>query len=99
MLIALSDRMVEVLSMDISDWFWQLLRNLGLDQFDDRHFDNRGVSYILNMWMDRKYDSNGNGSLFPLTRYSGDCRNLDTWSQMNAWIAENYPHNDSWLYN
>lgn len=98
MLIALSDRMVETLTMDISDWFWTLIGNLGLDQFYDDHFDARGVDYILDVWLDRKYEANGNGSIFPLTRYSGDCRNLDTWGQMNAWIAENYPHNDSWLY-
>ena len=97
MLIALSSRMTEILSMDIHDWFWDLLKNLGLDQFDDRHFDERGVAYILNMWLDRQYDSQGNGSLFPLKSYQGDCRNLDIWGQMNAWIDENYPHDDSWL--
>jgi hypothetical protein len=98
MLIALSDRMVEVLSADIRDWFWVLLQNLGLDQYDDEHFDEKGVFDILEVWLDRRYDSDGMGSLFPLSRYSGDCRNLDTWGQMNAWIEENFPHNDSWLY-
>lgn len=98
MLIALADRMRELLTMDIYDWFWDLLRNLGLNKFDDDGFDERGVNYILTEWLDRHYDSLGNGSLFPLKRYSGDCRNLDTWGQMNAWIAENYPHSDNWLY-
>ncbi len=97
MLIALSDRMTEQLTMDIYDWFWDLIRNLGLDQFDDYNFDERGVSYILSVWLERKYDNKGNGSPFPLSDYSGDCRNLDTWSQMNIWISENYPHSDDWL--
>ena len=99
MLIALADRMTEILTMDIFDWFWDLIRNLGLDKFDDCHFDERGVNYILNEWLDRHYDRFGNGSLFPLREYPGDCRNLDTWGQMNAWISENYPHSDEWLYN
>ena len=99
MLIALAERMTDLLTMDIYDWFWDLIRNLKLDQFDDQHFDERGITYILNVWLDRAYDESGNGSLFPLTRYSGDCRNLDTWSQMNIWISENYPHSDDWLYN
>ena len=97
MLIALADRMVEILTMDIFDWFWDLMRNLGLDRFDDSHFDESGVNYILNVWLDRAYDASGNGSLFPLHYYQGDCRNLDIWGQMNAWIAENYPHTDDWL--
>lgn len=97
MMIALADRMTEILTCDIYDWFWEMIRNLHLDQFDDANFDPRGIDYILNVWLDRKYDEHGNGSLFPLQRYSGDCRSLDTWSQMNAWITENYPHTDDWL--
>lgn len=98
MLIALADRMVEILTMDIGDWFWDLMRNLGLDRFDDAHFDEGGINYILNVWLDRHYDEHGNGSLFPLREYPGDCRNLDIWGQMNAWISENFPHTDDWLY-
>jgi hypothetical protein len=97
MLIALSGRMTEILSMDIYDWFWDLMRNLGLDQFDDSHFDERGVNYILTTWLDRHYDEQGNGSLFPLKGFTGDCRTLDVWAQMNMWIEENFPHNDDWL--
>ena len=99
MLIALADRMTEILTMDIWDWFWDLIRNLGLERFDDAHFDERGVNYILDVWLDRRYDRTGKGSLFPLKEYSGDSRNLDTWGQMNVWISENYPHSDDWLYN
>ena len=99
MLVALADRMTEVLSSDIWEWFWVMMRNLGLDRFDDYHFDTNAIRDILDVWLDRKYDSKGNGSLFPLSRYSGDSRNLDIWGQMNAWVAENYPHTDDWLYN
>lgn len=98
MLIALADRMVDILTMEIRDWFWDLIRNLGLKQFDDYRFDERRVTYILNGWLDRNYDSMGNGSLFPLRNYNGDVRTLDILSQMNIWINENYPHTDSWLY-
>lgn len=97
MLIALSERMTEILSDDIFTWFWCLLRNLHLDVYDDCHFDANKVSDILYVWLEREYDPHGNGSLFPLTGYLGDCRTLDTWGQMNAWIAENFPHSDEWL--
>ena len=98
MLIALAYNMTDILEEEPGTWFWVLLTNLGLDQFDDRHFDEREANYILETWLDRRYACNGHGSIFPLTRYFGDCRNLDTWGQMNAWIAENYPHSDNWLY-
>lgn len=97
MLIALAERMMELLDYDIYTWFWRLIQNLNLYVFDNSHFDEKLVNYILNQWLDREYDASGNGSLFPLIRYSGDCRNLDTWGQMNIWISENYPHTDDWL--
>ena len=99
MLIALAGRMTEFLESDIFNWFWVLMRNLHLDEFDDNHFDESSARDILNRWLDREYDAQGNGSLFPVSRYGGDCRNLDVWGQMNIWIAENYPHTDDWLYN
>lgn len=99
MLIALSGRMTELLDHDISRWFWVLMRNLGLDKLDDNHYDESKARDILNKWLDREYDSAGNGSLFPVSRYLGDCRKLDVWQQMNVWIAEKFPHTDEWLYN
>lgn len=99
MLIALCGRMTELLEKDIFTWFWVLMRNLHLDRFDDDHFDESSARDILNRWLDREYDARGNGALFPVSRYSGDCRNLDVWGQMNVWISENFPHTDDWLYN
>ena len=97
MLIALADRMTELIPGDLFNCFYILLDNLGLTQFRDSNFDERKVNYILNVWLDRSYDAAGEGSLFPLRNYDGDCRTLDTWGQMNAWIAENFPHTDEWL--
>ena len=98
MLIALAKRMTELLDHDISKWFWVLMKNLGLDKIDDNHYDESRARDILNKWLDREYDSAGNGSLFPVSRYLGDCRKLDVWGQMNVWIAEKFPHTDDWLY-
>lgn len=97
MLIALADRMTELIPGDIKDCFWILIRNLKLDIFDDNHFNERSINSILNVWLDRAYDPDGTGSLFPLKNYNGDCRTLTIWDQMNAWISENYPHSDAWL--
>ena len=98
MLIGVADHMEDQLACDIETWFWELIKNLHLDQFTDYNYDPRGVEYIIKSWLHRNYSKNGAGSLFPLEHYTGDCRNLDIWSQMNAWINENYPTDDSWLY-
>ena len=102
MLIALAGHMAEQLDEtiepQIGKWFWVLVHNLHLDKFDDDNYDARGVDYIISCWLNRNYTEKGEGSLFPLKDYSGDCRNLDIWSQMNAWINENYPVDNSWLH-
>lgn len=97
MLIGVAEHMEDQLGCDVSTWFWQLIQNLCLDQFDDYNYDPRGVEFIVNSWLNHNYRPNGEGSIFPLQNYTGDCRNLDIWSQMNAWISENYPSDDSWL--
>lgn len=97
MLIALADHMVDQLGADTSRWFWQLIENLHLDAYDDYNYDARCVESIILSWLLRDYEGDGEGSIFPLKAYSGDCRNLDMWSQMNAWISENYPTDDSWI--
>lgn len=97
MLIGVAGHMEDQLACDIEIWFWTLIGNLCLDQFDDDNYDQRGVEYIVKSWLHREYRRNGAGSIFPLKNYPGDCRNLDIWSQMNAWINENYPTDDSWL--
>lgn len=97
MLISMASHMEDQLSCDIETWFWVLISNLCLDQFDDDNYDPRGVEYLINVWLSRGYTSTGAGSIFPLKHYPGDVRNLDMWSQMNAWINENYPTDDGWL--
>lgn len=97
MLIGVSMHMVDTLSCDIETWFWTLMDNLSLTRFDDDDYDSRGVEYIVNTWLHHKYCKDGTGSIFPLKNYPGDCRNMDVWTAMNAWILENYPVDDSWL--
>lgn len=97
MLIGVASHMEDHLDETIDKWFWVLINNLSLNQFDDDNYDSRGVDYIVNTWLNRHYCPDGAGSIFPLKEYIGDCRNLDIWSQMNAWINENYPTDNSWL--
>ena len=45
----------------------------------------------LQIWMQRCFKSDGNGSIFPLKCAKKDQRGVEIWYQMQAYIAENYP--------
>ncbi len=69
--------------------FWDMICNLGLDVFDDRHYEDDEVEYILDRWMDRKFKPDGSGSIFPINRIPRrDQRRIEIWSQMNEYLTE-----------
>lgn len=73
--------------------FWEFLSNLGLTRFDDTHYystEQIKVSTIVKRFVNRLYDQNGVGGIFPLHRTDRDQRQLELWSQMNEYIMERY---------
>ena len=40
--------------------------------------------------LDRTYDANGNGGLFPTRTVMVDQRGMDIWMQMQAWLNEHW---------
>lgn len=93
MMIALSERFSSVIGEDFAGcgyWFWVIIRNLGLDDMTDNHYIPEIVSEIIDNMCKRRYDSNGNGSMFPLKNPSKDQRYVEIWYQISAWYEENY---------
>lgn len=76
---------------EIEKWFWIMLDNLGLDRFDDDHFVPRIVRYKIDIWLNRKFKSNGSGGIFPLKNGKNDQKKVDMWYQMQNYLNENYP--------
>lgn len=75
-------------------WFMTMLHNLGLDGFTDDTLMDHGmaekVDYILEKWMNREYEYNGNGGLFPL-RNPPDDQRCDTFEyQLQLYLKENW---------
>lgn len=75
-------------------WFWMMIRNLSLNVFDDQVYlvdpsgSSESVDYILQTLLDRTYDQNGIGGLFPLANhFRGDQRKVEIWYQMQAYLA------------
>ena len=91
MLVSLSRTLnFEEESRDVGEWFWELIRNLGLEQSTDKTPVREDVvNEILDDVIWRTYKRNGQGGLFPLRRSKKDQTNVELWYQMNAYILEN----------
>jgi hypothetical protein len=99
MLIALSERFEDIMSDPeeydrTSKWFWEMLKNLGLDTYEDINYydlwEGGDVDEILNTVLERTYRRNGKGGLFPLKESKKDQRKVEIWYQMCAYVLENY---------
>lgn len=96
--IALAIRCYGVISEDNGytpeKWFWELLKNVGLDQFTDDNYAEKGgqiaIDGILNKILDRKYTCSGKGGLFPLKKSSVDQKKVEIWYQMMSYLQERY---------
>lgn len=71
-----------------SEWFWQMISSLGLEDMTDSNFDSDKVIDILRCFLDRRYSPNGQGGLFTVDNYDGDMRDVEIWYQANIWLNE-----------
>ena len=92
MMIALAIRCEESIMDDpdigdrTSEWFWLMMKNLGLDYMSDRKFDRDIAEEKISIFLDRKYKSNGEGGLF-VVNGRRDLRKVEIWYQM-CWYLD-----------
>lgn len=89
MMIALSRRLSFQGGGEPRDWFWRLIDNLGLNIADQQRFPRSRVEEVLDRQIWRTYQSNGAGGLFPLRHPHRDQRDVEIWTQLNAYLLEN----------
>ena len=74
-------------------YFRTLLKNLGLDKLTDDRWDMVNGDFFTEdavyRVVDRQYEWDGKGGLFPLKTPRGDQRGVEIWYQMQAWLGEN----------
>lgn len=92
-LIAFSYRASFQTNMSVSEWFWKMIQNLGLESYrvisdDEDDNDLYMIDRILNTWMWRIYDPSGYGGLFPLHNPSSDQTKVEIWYQFCEYIYE-----------
>lgn len=95
MMIALAYRIEHThYCYDGTYWFWEMMRNLGLENCTDVYFYDRGwaerARKILKNLLERKYDYDGYGGLFPLNNPQKDQRKCEIWHQASCYFGENY---------
>lgn len=73
-------------------WFWELMKNLGLTKYDDDSYaeleGHMHVDFNIDILLERKYEPNGIGGLFPLKRSRENQRKVELWYQMCAYLNE-----------
>ena len=93
MMVALAIRCEETIMDDpgvgnrTSQWFWNMITNLGLGAMDNDRYDGKYVADILNRFMNREYDYDGRGGLFTIRRCAYDLREVEIWYQM-CWYLD-----------
>lgn len=91
MLIALSRRAAFEAGGEPVEWFWKLMNNLGLRECTDAVYNKniaKGVDEALDRVINRTYERNGAGGLFPLHGACDDQRRVELWYQLSAYIID-----------
>lgn len=77
----------------VAFYFQHMFRNMRFDRFPGRTLNSGGQEIVRNrcdIWMARQFESNGEGSPFPVKQDVTDMRLVDIWTQMNAYSAEHF---------
>lgn len=72
-----------------SQWFWNMLSNLGIGYMTDDNFDREIAIKKIYDFIERRYDPDGKGGLFYIEGCKDDLRDVEIWSQL-CWYLEKY---------
>ena len=93
MMVALAVRCEEGImdDPDVGDrtgqWFWEMIKNLGLGSMTDARFDEEYVESVIERFLNREYEPDGRGGLFRIRNCTEDLRNVEIWYQM-CWYLD-----------
>ena len=72
-----------------AEWFWEMLENLfDMEKCTNDVVDPAYLDHVLDRLLDRTYEFNGVGGIFPLENPQKDQRKVEIWYQMQAYIIE-----------
>lgn len=87
MMVALAIRCEETMDDPLlgdrtGQWFWGMVRNLGLGGMYGNHFDIQIADDIIERFLDREYEPDGRGGLFTISDCDCDLRDVEIWHQL-----------------
>ena len=96
MMVALAIRCEESIMDDpqygdrTSQWFWNMISNLGISSMTDDNFDEEFVKARINTFLYRQYKPNGKGGLFYIKDCPDDLRDVEIWDQLCWYLNKIY---------
>ena len=72
-----------------TQWFWNMMKNLGLSYMTDERFDKDTAVRIIYDFMERRYQPNGRGGLFYMPNRNEDLTEVEIWTQL-LWYLDNF---------
>lgn len=72
-----------------SQWFWNMLTNLGVSYMTDEKFDREFVVKKVYDFLEKRYDPDGKGGLFYIKDCKEDLRDVEIWTQL-CWYLDKY---------
>jgi hypothetical protein len=91
--IRLEEMLVDGECLPVSLYFWELATRLRLTEYTDSTYEDTStifmVDFLMTVFMDRGYASNGEGGLFPLKYPTKNQTRVEVWYQLNAYLMEN----------
>lgn len=75
-------------------WFLEMISNLGLAAMTDDRWEKETEDCAIitrgaiEEWLEREYDYDGTGGIFPLSDAKDDQTRVEIWYQMNAYLME-----------
>ena len=72
-----------------AQWFWGMIRTLGLFSMTDDRFDIDYVTQVIDQFLNREYAPNGEGGLFKISNCRYDLREIEIWYQL-CWYLDQF---------
>lgn len=89
LLLALAKRLAFETNGEPAEWFWELIENLKLREYNDScDIPQIKIETKLDRVIWRTYRSDGSGGLFPLKEPERDQRDVELWYQLSAYVLE-----------
>lgn len=69
-----------------SIWFWEMIKNLGLSNMSDDHFNLVRTKSAVSIFLNREYAPDGTGGPFVIKGCPVDLREVELWYQGNWYL-------------